>query len=239
MSDQYAATAEFYDLVAGPMWEPLVPHLAGAIAGIDPSAGPVLEIGAGTGLATMIVAETLPAAAIVALEPSAAMRGVLLAKLAARPDLHGRVTLLPSGLEGADLPERLAGAVAMHMLGHLDRASRASLWRLFAARLAPDGVAVVNVQPPARPEVVEHSRYIRVRLGELAYEGWMAAQPTGPDSMHWTMTYRVLRDDRPIYERTNEFGWWTLDANDVAEEAAAAGLTATVGEQGLIMLRRA
>jgi 16S rRNA A1518/A1519 N6-dimethyltransferase RsmA/KsgA/DIM1 with predicted DNA glycosylase/AP lyase activity len=62
--------------------EKLPPLVAGVRRGI-------LEIGAGTGLITTSLAEWTPAE-IFALEPSAGMRGVLLSRLGARPDLLER-----------------------------------------------------------------------------------------------------------------------------------------------------
>jgi ubiquinone/menaquinone biosynthesis C-methylase UbiE len=59
----------------------------------------ILEIGAGTGLITISLAEWTPAE-IFALEPSAGMRGVLLSRLGARPELLERVTVLPEAPEG-------------------------------------------------------------------------------------------------------------------------------------------
>lgn len=146
--------------------------------------------------------------------------------------------MLPTDLAGAELPSRLGGAIAISMLGHLDRAGRAVLWLELAARLAPGAPAVVELQPPARPEIVPETGFARTRLGELEYEGWGRAEPSGPETPRWTMTYRVLRDGRLLDERVNVFpNWWTVGAEDVAAEVAAAGLTCTVAGDGLLVLR--
>jgi hypothetical protein len=238
MGDQYAVTAEFYDLLAGPHWGAIGPVLANALAGAVPVAGPVLDLGAGTGLSTVAVADALPDATILAVEPSPSLRAVLHARLAARADLRDRVTVLPNDLAGAELPRRLGGAVAISMLGHLDRSARLALWRLLADRLAPDAPAVIELQPPARPEVVPETAFARASLGDLEYEGAGSAQPDGPDSVRWTMVYRVLRHGLLLVERVNVFsGWHTVGADDVAVEAAAAGLTCELREHGLLVLR--
>jgi SAM-dependent methyltransferase len=238
MIDQYAITAEFYDLLAGPLWTRMGPALAAALAGADPSAGPVLDLGAGTGLSTVAVAEALPDAAVLAVEPSPSLRAVLHSRLAARNDVRERITVLPSDLLGAELPDRLGGAVAISMLGHLDRAARVRLWGLLGARLASGAPAVIELQPPARPEVVPATEFARARLGDLEYEGSGRARPSGPDSVCWTMTYRVLRNGRLIAERTNVFpAWHTVGADDVAAEAATSGLNCTARDNGLLVLR--
>jgi hypothetical protein len=121
------------------------------------------------------------------------------------------------------------------MLGHLDRAARAGLWALLAARLAPGAPAVIELQPPARPETVPSTDFARARLGDLEYEGSGSAQPNGPDSVCWTMTYRVLRGGRLLAERVNVFpAWHTVGADEVAVEAAAAGLRCEAREMGLL-----
>lgn len=239
MTDPYATAAEFYDLMTELYWERLGRALPVVLAGAIPSAGPVVDLGAGTGLSTVAVADALPDATVLAVEPSRAMRGVLLSRLVARRDLRDRVTVLPADLATAELPDRLGGVVALNMLGHLDRAGRGSLWRLLAARLARGAPAVVGLQPPARPEVIPNSRYARTRLGGLEYEGWGTARPAGSESVRWTMTYRVLRDGQLVDERTAEFLWWTIGEQDVAAEAAATGLTCERGKEGLLVLRRA
>jgi hypothetical protein len=240
MDDQYAITAEFFDLLAGPYWASMGPALGAALVGADPTAGPLLDIGAGTGLSTVAVADALPDADILAVEPSRALRAVLHSRLVGRADLRDRVTVLPTDLAGAELPPRLGGAVAISMLGHLNRSERKRLWELLAARLAPGAPAVIELQPPARPEGVPPTEFARARLGELEYVGLGSAEPDGPDSVSWTMTYRVLRDGRLLSEQTKAFsGWHTVGADDVAAEAAAADLSCEARDLGLLVLRSA
>lgn len=74
MNDEYAVTAEFYELTAAGHWEALRPALATALKSAVVEAGPVLDLGAGTGLSTVAIA----------VEPSAAMRAALGVRLGAR-----------------------------------------------------------------------------------------------------------------------------------------------------------
>jgi SAM-dependent methyltransferase len=238
VADAYALTAEFYDLLAGAYWTDKPAALAAALEGAQPEAGPVLDIGAGTGLATLALAEALPTATIQAIEPSPSLRAVLHSRLAARPDLHHRVTVLPTDLQGAELPDRLGGAVAISMIGHLSPAERVELWRQLAQRLTPGAPAIIEVQLPARPEVVPQTEFARARLGDLEYVGFGRAEPSGPTSVRWTMTYRVVRDGRTVDERINEFPeWHTVSADDITAEAAASGLTCAPAGAGLLVLR--
>ena len=95
------ATAEFYDLLATAMWDELGPSLPRLLSGVDPAAGPILDLGAGTGAGTVHLNAAFPSAAIIALEPSKAMRTALNARLAGDADLRRAVTVVPRTFEDA------------------------------------------------------------------------------------------------------------------------------------------
>ncbi len=235
--DAYAATAEFYDLVSEPMWASLPAALAEALTGCDPSSGPVVDLGAGTGLSTVAIADALPGTDIFAVEPSASMRAVLLSRLRSRPDLRERVSVVPATVEQAELPPRLGGVVALFMIGHLDPDARAALWRLLAQRLAPGAPVVVGLVPPERPETIPETPYHGARQGIFDYEGAMSGAPAGADAMDWTMTYRVLRDGTLVDELVNRFRYHTVNADDLAIEATSAGLRFEAKDDPLVVLR--
>lgn len=235
--DEYAVAAEYYDIWSADYWSQVGPHLATALSDVDPSAGPVVELGAGTGLGTLIVADAVPGARIVAIEPSRAMRSSLTTRIMSRQDLHHRVTILPVDLAHTSWPERLGGFVAMAMLGHLAPVERQQLWGDLGDRLAPGAPAIVLLQPPERPQAVPLTCMTRRRLGELDYEGWGTAVPAGLRTLRWTMTYRVLRDGDLLDERRWSSLFQTVSQDDLATEAAAAGLNVEPGPAGLVTLR--
>jgi SAM-dependent methyltransferase len=236
-ADVYAIAAEYYELWAGGLWTELGPVLRDALEGIDPATGPIVELGAGTGFGTVVIAEAVPAARIVAVEPSRAMRAVLVSRIVGQ-SLGDRVTVIPADFAGMSWPDRLAGFVAVAMLGHLTSGERVRLWGTLAARLAPDAIAVVHLQPPGRPEVIPPTRLPAGRLGDHEYEAWSQAEPVGARTMRWTMTYRVLRDGAVIDEQQETSNVTTVNKDDVVAEAAAVGLSAVEGEAGLVTLRR-
>ncbi|WP_345612190.1 class I SAM-dependent methyltransferase [Pseudonocardia adelaidensis] len=135
---EYAASAEYLHLLSGPAWPALRPRLSAALSGVTANAGPVLELGAGTGLGTDVLLDTL-GNEVLAVEPSAALRGVLLARLV-DGERAGRVTVFPGGATEVPLPDRIAAVVGMHMVGHLAPPERKRLW-----------AAVRNGSRPARP----------------------------------------------------------------------------------------
>ncbi|GAT67396.1 type 12 methyltransferase [Planomonospora sphaerica] len=221
MTDPYERSAEFVDVMMAPHWEALGPPLAKALQAFEP--GPVVDLGAGGGLGTLVIAEALPDAEIIAIEPSLALRSVLTARMSERPALRDRVTVLPEGLLQAALPPRVGGVVAMNVIGHLTPEERHRLWDL----LAPGGRAVLNLQPPAEPVEVPMARFADLRLGRHRYEGWGRAEPAGPGSVTWHMAYRVYEGERLVREITTAYAWRVLGERALREELAEHGLALT------------
>ncbi|QMV05441.1 methyltransferase domain-containing protein [Streptomyces lincolnensis] len=220
--DLYGAAAEFYDLLAAPAWARLGPLLRRALEGVDPAHGPLLDVGAGTGLATEAAAEAVPGVRVLAVEPSAGMRIALATRLAGRPALADRVTVTAGTLHDVHLPRRLCAAVVLGVVGHLDPAERAALWRLLSERLAPGAPAVVDVLDRTAPPTGAPLRLATRRVGDLDYESWSEGADDG-----WTLTYRVRDGERVVREHAVPLPWSGVGIATVAEEAAAAGLVCT------------
>jgi hypothetical protein len=72
--DPYARTAPFYDVMASSFWASLGPAVAGLLVHVDPTAGPVIDHGAGTGRSTVVIADSVMEAEVWAVEPSPSMR---------------------------------------------------------------------------------------------------------------------------------------------------------------------
>ena len=231
------ATAEFYDLLATAMWDELGPSLPRLLSGLDPATGPILDLGAGTGAGTVHLNAAFPSAAIIALEPSKAMRTALNARLSGDADLRRAVTVVPRTFEDAQLPNRLSGVLASAVIGHFDQDARHALWTSLAGRLAPGAPALIGVLPPTRPVPVPPTLYRSLPVGASVYEGWMEGEPLDDRRMLWTMTYRVLVDDDIVYERRALSMWHTCGADDVADEAAMLGLVVERPDADHVVLR--
>ncbi|MFI7637382.1 class I SAM-dependent methyltransferase [Nonomuraea sp. NPDC049400] len=220
-ADQYERSAEFVDVMLAPFWTALEPVLAETLRGAP---GPVVDVGAGGGHGTQVIARAIPQAEIFAVEPSPGLRAVLLARVNEDPELRDRVTVLPSDLLRATLPPRLGTLVAMNVIGHFDPTERRTIWQLLAERLLPGGRAVLNLQPPAEPIAVPHTRFSELRIGRRRYEGWGRAEPAGPEQVTWHMTYRVFQDGEPAEEVEVEYTWWVLGHDGLKAELAEHGL---------------
>ncbi|MFC7550497.1 hypothetical protein [Plantactinospora sp. GCM10030261] len=111
-NDEYHESGEFLDLFSLDAWQSLREPVRAGLAGATPQAGPIVDLGAGSGLGTLLVAEAFPAAHILAVEPSAMQRAALFGRLGPVPELRERVTVVAAGAQNAPLPDRIGGAIA-------------------------------------------------------------------------------------------------------------------------------
>ena len=232
------ATAEFYDLLATAHWQTFGLQLLDLLSGADPSAGPILDIGAGTGVGLAYLLTAVPDARIHALEPSRAMRTALHTRLALDNDLRRVTTVEPHTLEQAELPERACALVASAALGHLGDDERARLWRYVAEQMPAGAPAVIEVLPPDRPLTVPPTRYRELRVGEYVYEGWQQGEPADEFHMAWTMTYRVLRDQDEVASYSVRSRWRCFGVDDLRAEIEPFGLTLSEHEDCVVVTRQ-
>ncbi len=239
VSDPYAATAGAYDLFnaaarAGQMdalraWLPLV----------GPRTGPVLDVGAGSGLNVAEVLERVPGVEVLALEPSAAMRSLLLTRIAARPDWYSRVTVRPEDFFSAPLPQQIGGAVLLGVLGHFDPGERLALLAELADRLPVGGAALIDLQAPESPRRIEPFEFTAASVGQLTYKVIGEAWPHEGEVMRWRMSYLTLEGERVLVEETTEHRYRHPAVNDVVQEATSVGLALErLGQSTFWMLRK-
>ncbi|WP_030861584.1 class I SAM-dependent methyltransferase [Streptomyces sp. NRRL S-37] len=234
MSDPYERSAEYLDILIAESWEPLAPALADVLSRVRAATGSVVDLGAGSGRGVRVICDALPRVPVLAVEPSAAMRAVLLARVHEDGELRKRVTVVPGDCASADWPDGVRAVVALNMIGHLPPGQRRALWSRAARQLAPGGVLVFNLVPPFAPVEVGRVRMARVVVGELEYEGWASARPTGADEITWHMDYGVLRQGRPLDGTSVEYRWWVATEDALAAEVAQAGLVLRrTGDAGL------
>lgn len=224
-NDPYAPAAEFYEVMAIPHWNMKREVLVSALTARGPVTEPVLDIGAGTGLSTTTIADTLPGVAIHAVEPSAAMRAALVSRILARDDLVDRVTVHPVTVEKVQLPERIGAAVLMGVIGFLDREARQRFWSELRPRITPGAPVVVEVMAVDQPIPLPEMTIAQQRIGRLHNEVRISGQPAGADAERWTMRYVVRDGDEVIRDFTSEYTWHTVGLAELAKEAEAHDMT--------------
>ncbi len=232
-----AATAEFYDLLATAHWESFGFQLLDLLADADPTAGPIVDVGAGTGVGLPYLTAAVPGAYIQAIEPSRAMRTALHTRLAGDAELRRVTTVDPRPLRTADLPRQACALVVSAALGHLDDEERARLWAFVAERMPTGSPAVIEMLPPDRSETVPRTRYRELRVGSYVYEGWQRGVPLDERVMDWTMEYRVLDGEGVVAEYTVRSRWTCFGVADVRAEIEPYGLWLTEHDDCIVVRR--
>jgi SAM-dependent methyltransferase len=195
VTDPYVSIPGYYDLFRAKEGDTALPSVA-FFADLAPEGAAALELGPGTGRITLAVAERV--AELWCLERSATMRAVLLAKLAERPKLWDKVTVLPGSAPVFELGRRFDYIYLAGVLEHVPEADRPSLFRTIADHLAPGGIAAMDmVLTMPAPELAERE-LDEVRLGECRYVYSAQAQRLGPDLSRLRMTYRTYHGDKLV-----------------------------------------
>ncbi|WND34098.1 Gfo/Idh/MocA family oxidoreductase [Streptomyces sp. BB1-1-1] len=242
----YSPSAEFFDLVAAEHTATSsAPAIAALLADADLSTGPVVDIGAGTGLVTEAVVRARPDAEVIACEPSVGMRAVLTSRVFSDEDLRTRVTVTADSAPDLELPDRISVVLLCGVLGHLDAEERAGLWRRLIRRLAPGGLVVVELMQFESPLTLPETRLATTRAGRHRYEWSFGGAPdeTAAGVMRLNSTWRVYRDDaaQPEREVRDSYRWAPFGLKDVATESgmAARALPTRPGAPPLAVLTRA
>jgi SAM-dependent methyltransferase len=230
-ADPYAFSPGYYDLFRAGDGDRALPSVA-FFAGLAPEGGSALELGPGTGRITMAVAER--AASVCCLERSPTMRAVLVAKLAVRPDLWDRVTVLPGSATAFELGRQFDYVYLAGVLEHVPVADRPQLFRAIARHLAPGGRAAMDmVLTMPAPEMAERD-LDEARLGECRYIYAAQAERLGPDLSRLRMSYRTYHHTDLICTEVVTRLHHMHRPGPVLADLAAAGLVPAAGT-GLAM----
>lgn len=231
MPETYAATAEFYDLLQATQHLALAERLTSRWIG-TPSVG-VLDVGAGTGVATEVLARST-SVPVHAIEPSAPMRTVLLSRFAGRSELLNRVRVHAAPIQDLGLSGVADAAICLNTMGCLDSPERSAVLGAIAAAMVPGGVLVVQ-RPPDRL-AAEKRALPAWSLGGDVYDGEVAGTPTGPQRIRWRFTYRVRRDGAVIREVHEDFPGYLVSHQAFAAELAEAGFTRAAADDTDIVI---
>ncbi|MCE0538011.1 Gfo/Idh/MocA family oxidoreductase [Kineosporia rhizophila] len=213
----YSLEAEFYDLVAGQRTD-AVSNVVGALAGLTDQDGPIVEIGAGTGLLTVAVAKAFPRAKVIAAEPDPIMRAVLTSKVVRDPHLRDRVTVTDGAAPDLELPERIGAAVVCGVAGHLSADARRILWKRLSERLAPNAPLVVELLA-----LGPDANFGPLRLGETRIGSddvhWSLSVAPHPDGTEMTSAWEVSRSGAVHRSAVAQHIWRPVTLADVAAES--------------------
>lgn len=238
MIDYYSPAAEFFDLVGYRHVASSGPAIRAALAGLDTGHGPVVDIGAGTGLVTQVAADALPGAEIISAEPSPTMRAILTSRVFSHPDLRQRVTVTADSAQELRLPGRISAALIFGVAGHLTQAERKDLWQRLAGRLPAGGIVVVELMGVDIPRTIPFTRMVREIMGRQTYEWWISGEPAGDDVMRWHTAWRVYQEGQLVRQVEDSYDWATFSVAQLARESgmtsrqithAGGGVTPEIG----------
>ena len=221
--ESYDRQAEFFDLAASS-------HVASdsavavgqALHGIDPARGPVVEIGAGTGLLTAAIANAT-GAPVWAVEPSAAMRAVLMSRVAGDPELRQSVSVFAGDAATTPLPEHASAVVLCGVLGHLSVDDAAQLWERLRACTGRDVPVVVELMSLTEPRTIPELELATARIGAFDYRWRWSATPDEPSQVRMESTWEVWSQGQRVRTVTGSHRWRTLTLADVAAVAEPHG----------------
>lgn len=223
MKSHYDETAEHHEVHMPARWRELRDLVQETFGDIGPD-GVIVDVGAGSGLGSVMLAE-VSEAAIFSLEPNDTMRSMLVARLDTAGALD-RVTVLAQTVsEGFDrLPKRVDGVTATHMLGHLTGAERTALLDWIAGSLAPGRSALLTVNP----EVPRGGAKLAPRerqVGRFVYRATYHMPSTGQTEQ----LYEVLDEQQQVVRSLSATSsWQAVTAADV--RAALEGHAVDVSE---------
>ena len=226
----------FYDLCHERRVVPgIVASLRPLLAGVQRS---ILEIGAGTGLVTAALADLAPGE-IFALEPSADMRAVLLSRLSSRPELLGRVTVLPCDALSVRLDEPTEAIVMINVIYAMEPDYRRRLWPVLAASLETAGLLVFTWHgsgpPPPRPL----QRLESHQVGRHTYTVLSETLESDEDACRVRYLYRITEGSKIISEEELTGHSYRPTWDVLRRELTAAGFTQAEGAEGLLAWRLA
>jgi SAM-dependent methyltransferase len=203
--------------------------LAPLLAGVRRS---ILEVGAGTGLITVSLADLTPAE-IFALEPSAEMRSVLLSRLSSRPELLNRVTVLPCDAMSVRLDEPVEAVVMVHVIYAMEPDYRRQLWPRLAAVLEAAGLLVFTWRDGGPPVPRPAPRLESHQVGRHTYT--VRTEILGFDGEAYQVRYRYrITEGSEVISEEELTGYSYRPTWDVLQrELTGAGFTQAGDTEGL------
>lgn len=238
--DDNAAWAEFGDTLRLPIDETSdylfgIPWEQAALVGDRP----LIDIGCGSGLTTVALAERFPEADILAVEPDALTRSLLMLRIAEHAVVRARTTVLPESILDVWLPQDCGGALLFNVIYFLGGRARDAFWGRMAQVLVPGAPILMSRSYGGVPDkIVERHLVKSATMGHHEYQRFFEARPAKDGRVEIVNTYVVLRDGeqvRSVRSRVTPFG---LDEELILSEIPIGKFSIEEIDENYIAVRR-
>ena len=215
-----AAWAEFGDTLRLPIDEKSdylfgIPWEQAALVGDRP----LIDIGCGSGLTTVALAERFPNADILAVEPDPLTRSLLMLRVAERTEMRSRTTVLPESILDVWLPQDCGGALLFNVIYFLGGRARDAFWSRMADVLVPGAPILMSRSYGGVPnEPVEKHLVTSATMGHHEYQRYFEAHPIADNRVEIINTYEVLRDGEVVRSARTRVTPYSLDEELILSE---------------------
>ncbi len=214
--------AQFYDLMNRSSSQSRMHRLLDAVAP-TPTVG-VLELAAGTGAMTQVLAHRCPELDIWAVEPSPAMRTALFTTVASDDQMRARVCVLPIPAQQVELDGVADLGLCLSALHVFSPRARRDAWRRVARALVPGGILLVD-RPSERSPTFEECELLSTSIAGGSVVLTYATEPEGTHRQRWMFRYRQLDHEGTVLQQSiNRTVSWRVSRRQLRGELARAGL---------------
>jgi SAM-dependent methyltransferase len=217
-----AGIAPYYDLFAGPAdpADPAAAFLSGFVGAEDS----VLDIGAGTGVTAVALAER--GVHVAALEPDPEMYAVLLSRLARRFDVESRITPIPrkAGFRTGQQYDVCCCFAVLHLLAPAEQEEVVAYAK---AEVKPGGKIILDIPVHSSERMPRPSSLVSTRsLGRLRVEHRSSMEMTGGERWRTHWSFVSYLDNVQVHEIQRTFDWSPLSDEDIDALLLSHGLKA-------------
>lgn len=180
---------------------------------------PLIDVGPGSGVTTVVLAEKFPEAEVIAVEPDSLMRSLLMTRLTERPDVRERTTVLPGAIQDSWLPAECGGALLFNVIYFLGERERERFWERMARVLVPGApVLMSRSYGGAQDEDVERKLVKSGVVGRQEYQRWYESHSLGDGRVEIINHYVVLRDGEVVRDEETRITPFGLGEDRIVDE---------------------